>query len=228
MKVVLKDIPAMTAVKWVTHGDHPSVVDYETAFKAGFKGQGVKLADIALIKAHVGSAGLIQREDGVWEAVKSGDFIVETKPDVWEAFTEEEFNTYFKLAPDISTAVSFAIPPENPYSRVTSDKAKSIMDSRGYSVTGYVLASNTGENLALVSNQAVRWTTPDELFKFIFPDSNYVTVHKSVLENLENVGKQCADSGTCHHNCESVCSRKTTCVPLSIAKPWLNDDWTSK
>lgn len=49
-----------------------------------------------------------------------------------------------------------------------------------------------------------------------------------VMQDLEIIGKRCADSGVCKHSCEKSCFRKDGCVPLSCASSFLNDDWTFK
>lgn len=59
-------------------------------------------------------------------------------------------------------------------------------------------------------------------------DRTLVQVPKFVLQEIEVLGKQCADTGACHHQCETKCFRKESCSPLSVAAPWLNDDWSLK
>lgn len=56
---------------------------------------------------------------------------------------------------------------------------------------------------------------------------NLVEVPKFVLESVEVIGVQCADTGKCHHQCKEKCFRKDGCVPLSCAT-WLDDKWNVK
>lgn len=44
------------------------------------------------------------------------------------------------------------------------------------------------------------------------------------IDHIEVIGRQCADGGTCHHQCEKKCFRKEHCVPLS-ACTWLDEKW---
>ena len=55
---------------------------------------------------------------------------------------------------------------------------------------------------------------------------NHLPVHIHCIKDFEQIGRQCADTGTCHHGCTKVCARRNGCVPLSIAESFLNDDWT--
>ena len=59
-----------------------------------------------------------------------------------------------------------------------------------------------------------------------------VHLARQVAEAIEIVGMQCADTGKCHHECtpNEGCARagRLNCVPLSLAAPWLNDDWTPR
>lgn len=53
-----------------------------------------------------------------------------------------------------------------------------------------------------------------------------VLVRADHIERMELVGRQCIDGAKCHHGCLKSCSRRTSCVPLSIADSYLRDDWT--
>lgn len=59
-------------------------------------------------------------------------------------------------------------------------------------------------------------------------NTDKVLLPKFILNDIEVLGRQCADTGKCHHQCEKSCFRKESCSPLSVAKDWLNDDWSLK
>lgn len=59
-------------------------------------------------------------------------------------------------------------------------------------------------------------------------ETNHLPVHVGVISDIEHVGRQCLDSGRCHHGCTKTCFRREGCVPLSIAGSYLNDDWSIK
>lgn len=59
-------------------------------------------------------------------------------------------------------------------------------------------------------------------------NKNVVSVPVFAVESIEVLGKQCLDTGTCHHGCEKTCFRKEGGSPLSVSETWLNEDWTIK
>lgn len=229
MKVVLKKMEPVEATEWRKVGDHPLVLDYHAAYNKGFYTPDSNLLEtIASVSNNYEGKGLFL-DGNNWVLVDVGDFIVDGPDGGSTIFSAENFKATF----DPATAEVLAISATNPIGRITISKTNTVIKNEGMSVVGYILASDKSTEMALSFNQTVRWTTAEELYQFVtdatkFGNSNYVSVHKSVLKDMEVLGAKCADSGTCHHNCKEKCFRREGCSPLSIAQPWLNDDWSFK
>lgn len=238
MKVILKQPSPMNAVVWNKMGDHDAVLDYHHAWDKGFRAESTEQLDSLASVNNESGFGLLMVDDK-WEVIKPETCLVELQDGSVEAYSKEEFLQFFDVVSHDSIP---QIPADYPYARVTNQKTSSVIESRNMFVAGHILVNQSGDTVALSFNQAVRWSTPDEMFQFIHnsynksstedPELNrtMVPVSSYLLNNLEILGVQCADTGKCHHSCteESGCFRKSCASPLSMAEPWLNDDWTQK